>query len=58
MRDSDARLSVRPVKKLHAKPYHRTRYDERLTRVYVQEGVDVSNCKSSKDRSLLTRTTV
>lgn len=33
--DHEARLKCASVKKLHAKPYHRTRYDGCLTRVDV-----------------------
>lgn len=33
--DHEARLKCASVKKLHAKPYHRTRYDGCLTRVNV-----------------------
>lgn len=57
-KDSDARLQCASVKKLHAEPNHRTRYDVSLTRVNVSRGVDVSNCMSCKDRQLLARTTV
>lgn len=50
MRDSEARLKCASVKKLHAEPYHRTRYDGCLTRVNVYRGVYVSNDTSCKDR--------
>lgn len=56
--DAEARLKCASVKKLHAEPYHRTRYDGCLTRVNVYRGVYVSNCTSCKDRQLLARTTV
>ena len=48
--DPEARSQWATVTKLHAKPYHRTRYDGCLTRVNVKGGVDVSNCISCKDR--------
>ena len=56
--DPEARSESASVKKLHAKPYHKTHHDGCLMRVNVKGGVDVSNCISCKDRQLLARTTV
>lgn len=50
--DAEARLKWASVKKLHAEPYHRTRYDGCLTRVNVKGGVDVSNGTSCTDRKI------